>query len=142
MGNCDSYLENRHKLNSKISLANNIGEFSSNSYTNLSISNFSTLNAAHSIKKYSSQEKTNPMQSKQFILPETIAKREDVFKKYRLSRHILGDGATSIVYLAENSSKQKFAIKRIPKEKMEVRLNIILREAEICLKLKNKNTYN
>ena len=138
MGNCDSYLENRHKLNSKISLANNIGEFSSNSCTNLSISNFSTLNTTHNIKKYSSQEKTNPMQSKQFILPETLAKREDVFKKYRLSRHILGDGATSIVYLAENSSKQKFAIKRIPKEKMEVRLNIILREAEICLKLKNK----
>ena len=139
MGNCDSSMENRHKLNSKISLSNNIGEFSSNSSTNLSISNYSSLNSIHNIKKYNSQEKTNPMQSKQYILPETIAKREDVFKKYRFSKHILGDGATSIVYLAENSSRQKFAIKRIPKEKMEVRLNVVLREAEICLKLKNKN---
>ena len=139
MGSCDSSMENRHTFNSKISLVNNIGEFTSNSSTNLSISNLSTLNSTHSIKKYYSQEKTNPMLSKQYILPETIAKREDVFKKYRLSRHILGDGATSIVYLAENSAKQKFAIKRIPKEKMEIRINIILREAEICLKLKNKN---
>ena len=139
MGNCDSSLENRRKMNSKISISNNMGEFSSNSSTNLSLSNFSALNNTHNIKKYYSQEKTNPMQNKQYILPETLAKREDVFKKYRLFRHILGDGATSIVYLAENSSKQKFAIKRIPKEKLEAKLNIIVREAEVVLKLRNKN---
>ena len=141
MGSCDSSMENRIKKKSKLSLSNNLAEFSTNScpsLPNLSSSNFRE-NYSHNLKKYNSVQKNNTIQNKQYILPDGIAKREDITKYYRISRKILGDGATSIVYLAENLSKQKFAIKRIPKEKLELRINIIFKEAEICLKLKNKN---
>jgi serine/threonine protein kinase len=51
----------------------------------------------------------------------------------------LGDGANAKVYLAEDFSGKKFAIKCIPKEKIEIRKKIILKEAEICSILNNKN---
>ena len=135
MGSCDSSLETLRNSNSKFSVlqdkTDSISD-SSSSLPNLSIEN-------QYLKKYNSVEETNSIQNKQYILPERIAKREDITKKYKISQKILGDGATSLVYLAENSSKKKFAIKRIAKEKIEVRKKIILKEAEICLILNNKN---
>ena len=135
MGSCDSSLETLRNSNSKFSVlqdkTDSISD-SSSSLPNLSIEN-------QYLKKYNSAEETNSIQNKQYILPERIAKREDITKKYKISQKILGDGATSLVYLAENSSKKKFAIKRIAKEKIEVRKKIILKEAEICLILNNKN---
>ena len=135
MGSCDSSLETLRNSNSKFSVlqdkTDSISD-SSSSLPNLSIEN-------QYLKKYNSVEETNSIQNKQYILPERIAKREDITKKYKISQKILGDGATSLVYLAENSSKKKFAIKRIAKEKIEVRKKIILKEAEICIILNNKN---
>ena len=68
-----------------------------------------------------------------------ISKREDITRKYKISKNILGDGATSLVFAAENSKKEKFAIKRISKEKNKINQKIMLKEAEICLKLNHKN---
>ena len=90
-------------------------------------------------KKYNSVRKLNIYENNQYILPMELAKREDITKKYIISKTVLGDGATSLVYLAENSSKQKFAIKRINKEKKTVNQKVLLKEAEICLKLNHKN---
>ena len=146
MGSCDSSSESLRKTNSKYSISSTKNKFteynqgSSSSLPNLSSDIFvngedNRLN----IKKYNSNEETNSVKNKQYILPERISKREDITKKYKISKKILGDGATSLVYLAENSSKKKFAIKRIPKEKMEFRKKTILKEAEICLALNNKN---
>lgn len=139
MGNCDSSNENRSKLDrSKI-----YGEYPSNcsstSLPTLSSSYFNQKDVPTHLKKHSSTEKTNPLKNKQYLLSERIAKREDITKKYKLSKNILGDGATSLVYIGENSSRKKFAIKRIPKAKMESRQNILITEAELCLKMNNKN---
>ena len=100
---------------------------------------FNSDNYQANLKKYNSAQETNKLKNIQYILPEKMAKREDISKNYKISNKILGDGGTSIVYLAENSAKEKFAIKRIPKEKIEIRKKIILKEAEICLLLNNKN---
>ena len=54
---------------------------------------------------------------------------------------MLGDGATSLVYIAENSDKKKFAIKRIFKDNLiPSHKNNVVKEAEICQKLKVFNT--
>jgi serine/threonine protein kinase len=139
MGNCDSSNENRSKLErSKFN-----GEYPSNcsstSLPTLSSSYFNQKDAQINLKKHNSTEKMNPLKNKQYLLSERIAKREDITKKYKLSKSILGDGATSLVYIGENSSRQKFAIKRIPKAKMVSRQNVLITEAELCLKLNNKN---
>ena len=81
----------------------------------------------------------NIYENNKYILPIELAKREDITKKYKISKNILGDGATSLVYSAENLMKEKFAIKRIMKEKKTINKKIILKEAEICLKLNHKN---
>ena len=122
MGNCDSSIENRTKNISKLSINNDYsGNFSSPKISN-------------------STEKNISLKNREYILSENISKREDISKKYKLSNQKLGDGATSIVYVGEDiSSKQKFAIKRIIKEKILSKLNNVIKESEICLKLKNKN---
>ena len=143
MGNCDSSLGNLRSNNSKYSVSSKNHHFASNSSSSLpNMTSGFTFNDEKSklnLKKYNSVKEINSLKNKQYILPETIAKREDITKKYKISNKILGDGATSLVYLAENSSRQKFAIKRISKEKFELRKKIILKEAEICLILNNKN---
>ena len=145
MGNCDSSMERLRNHNSKLSLTQENAHSStylnsSNSLPSVSSKNFSkNQNISQSLKKYNSTGETNSLQNKLYILPERIAKREDVTKKYKISKKVLGDGATSIVYLAEDASKKKFAIKRIPKDKIEFKKKLILKEAEICLILNNKN---
>ena len=146
MGSCDSSLEHLRNKKSKYSISPKKNKFAelkldfSSSLPELS-SAATTKDEEYrlNIKKCNSVEETNSLQNKQYILPERIAKREDITRKYKISKKILGDGATSLVYLAENSSKKKFAIKRISKEKIEFKKKIILKEAEICLILNNKN---
>ena len=143
MGNCDSTLKNSRVHYSKSIISQENSQYyghSSNSLLNLSSYN-SNLdeNFQNKLKKYNSLEEKNSMKNLQYILPERIAKREDINKKYKISKKMLGDGATSMVFLAENLSKKKFAIKQIPKEKIELQKKIILNEAEICLILNNKN---
>ena len=144
MGNCDSSTENiRLKHNSRLNLTKDYDEF----HSNFSSSSLLTVSTSYSsqkyipnhIKKNNSTERGNPMQNNQYLLSERISKREDITKKYKLYNKVLGDGATSLVYLGENSSKQKFAIKRIPKFKMLSKQNIIIKEAEICFKLNHNN---
>ena len=142
MGNCES-MQNRTKKISKILSfkdSNRNSIYSSSSSPNLSSTHMPKddsllINA----KKYNSVRKLNIHENNQYILPMELAKREDITKKYIISKTVLGDGATSLVYLAENSSKQKFAIKRINKEKKTVNQKVLLKEAEICLKLNHKN---
>ena len=142
MGNCES-MQNRTKKISKILSfkdSNRNSKYSSSSSPNLSSTHMPKddsllINA----KKYNSVRKLNIYENNQYILPMELAKREDITKKYIISKTVLGDGATSLVYLAENSSKQKFAIKRINKEKKTVNHKVLLKEAEICLKLNHKN---
>ena len=142
MGNCES-MQNRTKKISKILSfkdSNRNSKYSSSSSPNLSSAHMPKddsllINA----KKYNSVRKLNIYENNQYILPMELAKREDITKKYIISKTVLGDGATSLVYLAENSSKQKFAIKRINKEKKTVNHKVLLKEAEICLKLNHKN---
>ena len=106
MGTCESSLEN-HKgyLLSSTSLP---------SLSNNKI--FSQSNDLLSLRKNSSNLSVNSSEDKKYILSEQIAIREDVTEKYKLGKRMLGDGATSIVYVAENSEKKKFAIKRIKKD--------------------------
>ena len=143
MGNCDSSIENHLKHNSKQEIRKDYGEFPSNfsssSLPTLSSSLFDKKDSHHQHRKNNSTEKMNSLDNRQYLLSESISKREDITKKYRLSKNILGDGATSLVYLGENSLKEKFAIKKISKLEMSNSQNIIIKEAEICLKLKHKN---
>jgi len=144
MGNCDSSVENRRKHFSKNSQLEN-AKYTSKSSFLLSHPDYFSLklsenkNSQSNLKKYYSVEERNINNKNIYILPETIAKREDITKKYRITNQILGDGATSIVYLGENFVKEQFAIKRIPKDKIEVQKKIILKEAEISMFLNNKN---
>ena len=146
MGNCDSE-QSRSKKFTKIYSYNNSTDrisqpsepYSSNSLPKVNSyfpkENIIPLNQ----KKYNSVRKLNPYEDNQYILPMEISKREDITRKYKISKNILGDGATSLVFAAENSKKEKFAIKRISKEKNTINQKIMLKEAEICLKLNHKN---
>ena len=142
MGTCESLTENHLKLHSKQDIKKYYGEypsnFSSSSLLCISSTVFNKQNNPHSYKKNNSIEKNTPLDNRQYLLSERISKREDITKKYRFSKKILGDGATSLVYLGENSLKEKVAIKKIPKIKIKNK-NIIIKESEICLKLKHQN---
>ena len=136
MGNCDSITNRSKKISRLLTLQdssrNTIG--SSTSLPKVSSIFHKYPPTILNLKKNNSVEKTNPHQDSQYILPIELAKREDITQKYKISKQILGDGATSLVFLAENSAKKKFAIKRIPKEKNTINHKVMIKEAEICLK--------
>ena len=140
MGACDSINESRIKKLSKNSFLKESEAHSYFSSSSLPIISPSVFTQKLPIsKKHKSIDKLNPLNDKKFILPQSIAKREDITHKYTISK-ILGDGATAQVFLGENSSKQKFAIKRIKKDKIDNSIiNNIIKETSICFKLKNKN---
>jgi serine/threonine protein kinase len=143
MGTCDTLSKNHLKQKSKFNSSKNNSKYST-SFSSLvpdlsSLISFQDESVKVNLKKYNSMGETSSLQNNRYILPERISKREDITKKYRISNHILGDGATAKVYLAEDFSGKKFAIKCIPKEKIEIRKKIILKEAEICSILNNKN---
>ena len=72
-----------------------------------------------------------------FILPENLAKRDDINKYYNITQKILGEGASGIVCIGEKNGKQ-YAIKKILKNKIKALKPFIL-EAEISLQLKHEN---
>ena len=146
MGNCDSLSNRSIKKSSLYSKNNQYKSPYSNSSTSLPFLNFykpkntdnnTDISTPH--KKHHSVEKSRNLEDKQYILPQELAKREDIAKKYKITQKILGDGATSLVYLAENSLKETFAIKRINKDEVNINKKNIIKEAEICLKLNHKN---
>ena len=141
MGNCDSSSENNHlkyisnrektkeSTQASMSLSSNSLLQISPNYLNQKEDNYLLLKKHHS----------NPLENKLYFLPESIAKREDITKKYKISNICLGDGATSLVFLAENFRGEKFAIKKIQKEKIVKKKEVAIKEAEICLKFHNEN---
>ena len=140
MGACESIENRKRESSNNLNKDEFFQNFSSSNLPSISSSVFPQTDNLMISKKHISSEKTNPLKDKEYILPETIAKRGDISKKYKISKTILGDGATALVYLAENKKKKKFAIKRIFKDKISgSRINNIFKEAEICLKLKNEN---
>ena len=72
-----------------------------------------------------------------YILPQKLAKRDDINKYYNITQKILGEGASGIVCIGEKNGKQ-YAIKKIRKDKIQ-RLKPFLLEAEISLQLKHEN---
>ena len=140
MGTCDSSLENREKfINSHLSNQYGSEYLSSNSLPSLANKKiFSQGSDLLSLRKINSNLSTNSSENVKYILSDKISIRDDVTKKYKLGKRMLGDGATSIVYVAENSEKKKFAIKRIKKDNIiPSHKNNIIKEAEICKKLDN-----
>ena len=143
MGTCNSSQE----INKKFSSSKNLSlSLSNDSYPNYSSSSplpivssknknsFQDKNDLSLMKKkYNSSDSSN---SSKYILSEEIAIRDDITKEYKLGKMMLGDGATSIVYVAENNEKKKFAIKRILKDNIiPSHKNSVIKEAEICQKL-------
>ena len=143
MGSCNSLAEKYRKPKTKLDTSKKNSKFSA-SFSS-SVPDLSSLifiqedDPRFNLKKYNSMGETNSLQNNNYLLPERISKREDITKKYRISNYLLGDGGTSKVYLAEDATRKKYAIKRIPKEKIELKKKIILKEAEICFLLNNEN---
>ena len=139
MGTCDSSQGTRQKL---ISSQNIISPTINNSFSSKSLTVISSKNIFPKksdltpLKNSSSNLSTD---SSKYILSKEITIREDITKKYKLGKIMLGDGATSLVYIAENSDKKKFAIKRIFKDNLiPSHKNSVVKEAEICQKLNNE----
>ena len=72
-----------------------------------------------------------------FILPENLAKRDDIKKYYNLQSKVLGEGASGKVCIGIRNGVQ-YAIKMILKEKIKA-LKLFIQEAEISLQLKHEN---
>ena len=88
--------------------------------------------------KYDSKKNSIPSNIKDiYILPETLAKRENINKYYNITQKILGEGASGVVCIGEKNHKQ-YAIKKIRKDKIKNMKPFIL-EAEISLQLKHEN---
>ena len=92
-----------------------------------------------SISNHSSQNL--PKTFRLYILPPNITIYDDVTKKYDIYQNEIGSGITAKVFMATNYRGEKFAIKRIIKSKIFDKERII-REAQISMKLKNKNILN
>jgi len=143
MGTCDSSNVNRLKSTFQ---PDEIEEYdkptsskSSNFLPKLSLNSSKNDDSIHLLKKNNSTDKNSPIDKKQFLLSEKIAKRENIHKNYKFSKTVLGDGATSQVYLAKNKEGKRFSIKKIPKIKILKKPDIAIKEADICLKLDHKN---
>ena len=75
-----------------------------------------------------------------FILPENLARRCELTNFYKISKQIIGEGASGQVCIGEKDNK-KYAIKRIRKEKIQSKKQMIL-EAEISLNINHRNIMN
>ena len=125
MGTCDSALN-------RIEERRSFSQFSDRHRHNLSNISDTTLN-------HSSQNL--PKTFRTYILPPNITKYDDITKNYDIYQHEIGSGITAKVFMATNYRGEKFAIKRIIKSKIFDKERII-REAQISIKLKNKNVLN
>ena len=123
MGVCDSSSSTNNKNEKNGVSISSFGDYSTEAY---------------------SKNKSNKKNSKSlittkdgFILPENLAKRDDINKYYNITQKILGEGASGIVCIGEKNGKQ-YAIKKILKNKIKALKPFIL-EAEISLQLKHEN---
>ena len=74
-----------------------------------------------------------------FILPENLARRENVKKYYNIKQKVLGEGTSGKVCLGEREGIQ-YALKMIKKEKIKIKsYTRFILEAEISLKLNHEN---
>ena len=131
MGNCDSsnqYLNNRRD---SIKFVPNYSSPSLPVVTSLKEKKYNLI--SHKSKKNLSTERNT------YLLPENISKREDITKIYRLSKNIFSYGATSLLYIGEKNTKEKFAVKRILKQNIVKKQKMLVKEAEICIKLHHDN---
>jgi len=95
--------------------------------------------------EYSSNKQKNKLKEKilylknnnGYILPENLAKRDNVNKYYNLKQKVLGEGASGIVCIGEKDGMQ-YAIKKIKKDKIKS-LKPFISEAEISLQLRHEN---
>ena len=117
MGVCESPNSNKSNIKNK----RNLNTLSTK------VTNFSSKEKSTSNIKYEKGE---------YILPESLSKRDDINKYYNISSEILGEGSSGTVCLGENS-KGKYAIKRINKSKIK-NIDDIIKEAKFS-KLKHKN---
>ena len=143
MGNCDSsseknnlkYISNSEKTKESTHTSTNISS-NSNSFLHISQNYLNQKEDNHILLK---KHHSNPVENNYYFLPEKLAKREDITKKYKISNISLGNGATSSVFLAENYKNEKFAIKKIKKEKIIKKKEVAIKEAEICFKFHHEN---
>jgi serine/threonine protein kinase len=84
--------------------------------------------------------KMNKEMENDYLLPEGLAKRCDLSKFYKISEKIIGEGASGQVCIGEKDN-QKYAIKRIRKDKIKMPNQIIL-EVKISLNIKHRNIMN
>ena len=75
-----------------------------------------------------------------YILSEGLAKRCELSNFYKISKNIIGEGASGQVCIGEKDNK-KYAIKRIRKDGINSPQQMIL-EAEISLNISHKNIMN
>ena len=75
-----------------------------------------------------------------YILPENLARRCELTNFYKISKQIIGEGASGQVCIGEKDNK-KYAIKRIRKEGIKSHKQMIL-EAEISLNINHRNIMN
>ena len=130
MGNCDS--SNRFSQTKKFS------EYNYN-YSSPSLPKITSLKEKMSNSNSHKSKKNLSTEKYKYLLPETIAKREDITNYYKLSKNIVSSGATSLLYIGENSQKEKFAVKRVVKSGIMKKQKMLIKEAELCFKLHHKN---
>ena len=130
MGNCDS--SNRFSQTKKFS------EYNYN-YSSPSLPKVTSLKEKMSNSNSHKSKKNLSTEKYKYLLPETIAKREDITNYYKLSKNIVSSGATSLLYIGENSQKEKFAVKRVVKSGIMKKQKMLIKEAELCFKLHHKN---
>ena len=75
-----------------------------------------------------------------YLLPEKLAKRCEISNFYKLSKEVIGEGASGQVCIGEKDNK-KYAIKRIRKDNIKFPNQMVL-EAEISLNIKHRNIMN
>ena len=69
-----------------------------------------------------------------YIVPEHLANHNDINKKYKLSKGVVGEGATGVVCEGVDKTGNHYAVKRINKMKLKDR-KILYNEATISLKV-------
>ncbi|MCQ2815874.1 MAG: protein kinase [archaeon] len=90
-------------------------------------------------RKYSINTKTTyTTKRNEFILPESLAKHENISKYYILSKDELGNGGSGVVCEAEDFKGNKYAVKRINKSSIRSK-DALIKEAEFNRKFKHPN---
>ena len=127
MGICDSTsnIENKANYNNKNLKQNN----------NIYINDITGIFEKYNI----TDDNINIVMSKNngYILPTSLAKRDQVNKYYNIQTKVLGEGAYGQVCIGEKNGVN-FAIKRMKKNKLKD-LKPLLLEAEISLSIKHQN---